>query len=218
VQSGRSERKRRPAYSLAKRLIDLVGSGALLLVLSPLLVAVAIAIKLDSPGPIMFSQPRVGRYGRRFIMVKFRTMQHGADESFLTEHLQRLADLGEDAGGESAQLRLEEDPRVTRVGRKLRRWSLDELPNLWNVFTGPMSLVGPRPLVPEEIEIIGERARVRLEVKPGITGLAQVAGRDYLTIEERTKYDLEYVNRRSLGLDFEILMETARTIFRHPGS
>jgi lipopolysaccharide/colanic/teichoic acid biosynthesis glycosyltransferase len=205
-------------YEATKRLIDLIASAVALVLALPLWILVAAAIKLDSPGPVLFSQLRVGRGGSEFVMVKFRTMEHGADESFLTEHLSHLSELGEDAGGESAQLRLEDDPRVTRVGRRLRRWSLDELPNLWNVFVGPMSLVGPRPLVPAEVEIIGERARPRLAVKPGITGLAQIAGRTYLTIDERTRFDLEYVEQRSLRLDFKIMAETMRTVFRHPGS
>ena len=150
-------------------------------------------------------------------MVKFRTMTHGADESVLTEHLSHLSELGEDAGGESAQLRLEDDPRVTRVGRRLRRWSLDELPNLWNVLVGPMSLVGPRPLVPAEVEIIGERARPRLAVKPGITGLAQIAGRTYLTIDERTKFDLEYVEGRSALEDLRIMAMTVPVVLFRKG-
>ena len=209
---------RRPGYDAAKRLIDLAGSAILLAVFAPLFAAVAVAIKLDSPGPVMFRQIRVGRRGRPFRMVKFRTMLHGADESFLTEHLKRLAELGEDAGAEPAVLRIEDDPRVTRVGRWLRKWSLDELPNLWNVFTGSMSLVGPRPLVPDEIEIMGEGSLPRLTVKPGITGLAQVAGRDLITIDERTRHDLDYVRRRSLRLDLEIMVDTVRAVFRQPGA
>jgi lipopolysaccharide/colanic/teichoic acid biosynthesis glycosyltransferase len=212
--SGRSRR----FYRVVKRLLDFIAGVTLLAMLFPLLVLIAVAVKIDSPGPVLFRQRRVGRYGRPFTMAKFRTMEHGADESFLTEHLRHLAALGEKAGGESAHLRLDEDPRVTRVGARLRRWSFDELPNLVNVVLGPISLVGPRPLVPEEMEIMGPAAAGRLAVKPGITGLAQVHGRDLITIDERTRLDLEYVERCSLRLDLEILLDTARAVLRQPGA
>ncbi len=199
-------------YRAAKRAFDLAVSLALLVGLSPLLAAAALAVRLDSRGPALFLQERVGRHQRPFRLVKFRTMRAGGDDEVLHEHLERLA------GGDGAStLRVEDDPRITRVGRHLRRWSIDELPDLWNVVRGEMSLVGPRPLVPFEVELLGEQAAPRFLVRPGITGLAQIGGRVELDIDERTRLDLEYVNRRSLALDVRIIARTAAALIRTPG-
>ena len=122
----------------------------------------------------------------------------------------------EEAG--TIRLRLEDDPRVTRVGRRLRAWSLDELPNLWNVAKGDMSLVGPRPLIPEEVELMSPESRRRTIVRPGITGWAQIQGRDDIDMEERTRYDLEYLDKRSFALDLQILARTALAVFTQKGA
>ncbi len=203
----------KPGYQIAKRALDLVAAVALLVILAPLLAAAAVAVRLDSNGPAIFLQLRVGRGRRSFRMAKFRTMRAGGDDEVLREHLERLA-AGERGVG---RLRVEDDPRITRVGRLLRRWSIDELPNLWNVVRGEMSLVGPRPLVPFEVELLGDEAAPRFLVRPGITGLAQIEGRDELDIEARTRHDLEYVQNRSMALDLRILARTAAALVRTPG-
>lgn len=204
-------------YDLVKRLMDMVGGGALLVITLPLQLALAAAVKLDSGGPVLFRQPRVGKNDRQFTMIKFRTMQAGADEEPLYRHLARVAGEGyvhPDSHMEGPHLWIDDDPRVTRTGRFLRRTSLDELPNLWNVVMGHMSLVGPRPLVPAEVELLGPEARARHRVKPGVTGLAQVRGGSALTFGERAYWDLRYVEERSLGLDLQILLKTPLVAIR----
>jgi lipopolysaccharide/colanic/teichoic acid biosynthesis glycosyltransferase len=199
------------AYSLTKRSIDIAAATVLLVLTFPLMIAAAIAVKLDSKGPAFFRQERVGRAGTPFAMVKLRTMRADGGEDVFAEHLARL-----EAGRHQETIAIDADPRVTRAGRALRRTSLDELPNLWNVLKGSMSLVGPRPLVYEEAELIGlENPRFR--VKPGVTGLAQVRGRDALSLEERTALDEEYVRTRTLGLDAAILLRTVVAVVRQPG-
>ncbi len=198
-------------YDLVKRAMDMTVGGALLLLTLPLQALVALAVKLDSPGPVLFRQQRVGKSRRPFTMVKFRSMQAGVGDQPLREHLARVADVGwidPDPAGTGPALWIDDDPRVTRVGRWLRTTSFDELPNLWNVVRGDMSLVGPRPLVPEEAELLGPEAQARHRVRPGVTGLAQVMGGSGLTYPERAYWDLRYVERRSLLLDLWILMRT----------
>ena len=147
-------------------------------------------------------------------MVKLRTMAIDHDDEVYHEHLNRIRE-GVDDDTEYT-IRIDDDPRITSVGMRLRRWSLDELPNLWNVLKGSMSLVGPRPLVPVEAEIIGLDSP-RFTVKPGVTGLAQVRGRDSIPMEDRTRLDVEYVENRTSKLDVKILLETFTTVFRDPG-
>lgn len=200
-------------YVVMKRSFDIGVALVLTVVLLPLLLVAAVAVRLDSKGPAMFRQLRTGKDGVEFWMVKLRTMVIDHDEEVFHEHLARLQDGSDD---ESYTIRIEDDPRVTRVGGKLRRWSLDELPNLWNVLKGSMSLVGPRPLVPDEAELIG-LTTPRFTVKPGVTGYAQVHGRDSIPLEERTRLDEEYVADRSFGLDVRILLATFTTVFREPG-
>lgn len=203
----------RAAYLLAKRTID-IGVATLALILSfPVLLVAVVAVKVNSPGPAFFRQERVGRGGRRFAMLKLRTMRAEGGEEVFAAHLAELeAARYED---ETATIRIDDDPRVTRVGRLLRRTSLDELPNLWNVLLGSMSLVGPRPLVPEEAGLVGLASK-RFAVKPGVTGLAQVSGRDTIALDERTRLDVEYVSRQSLSLDMRILGRTVWAVL-HPG-
>lgn len=195
-------------YTLAKRTLD-VGVSALVLLLSaPVWLVVAVALRVDSPGPLLFRQERVGLNGERFRLLKFRTMHDGSNDEVLSEHLEQLARSADE------RLRIEADPRVTRVGRFLRRWAIDELPNFWTVFSGRLSLVGPRPLVPEEVALLGPAGDLRTRVKPGITGLAQVRGRDEISLADRMAHDLEYVEKRSFGLDLSILLRTVPALRR----
>jgi len=194
----------------AKRLLDLVVSGTAILVLSPLLAAVAIAIRLDSPGPIIFRQVRTGRGGRPFVIMKFRTMRTGADSE-----RQQLAGANEVDG---PLFKIHEDPRVTRAGRFLRRTSLDELPQLFNVFIGDMSLVGPRPLVTAEAQSIDGWAARRYAVRPGMTGLWQISGRNDLPFTELCRIDYCYVASWSLWWDLRILWHTPASVLGRRGA
>lgn len=199
------------AYALAKRTLDIGVSTVALLVGLPLLVLAVVAIKVNSRGPAFFRQERVGRDGRRFAMLKLRTMSAEGGEAIFVRHLEQLeaARLSD----RPATIRIEGDPRVTRVGSWLRKSSLDEVPNLWNVLLGSMSLVGPRPLVPAEAELVG-MDHPRFTVKPGVTGLAQVGGRDEIDIDERTRLDQEYVDGRSMRLDIKIMARTVLAVVR----
>jgi lipopolysaccharide/colanic/teichoic acid biosynthesis glycosyltransferase len=176
------------------RALDIVVSAVLLAVTAPLLAAAAIAIRLESRGPVFYRQLRVGRDGESFELWKLRTMVPGAESIGAGIYV------------------IEGDPRITRVGRLLRRFSLDELPNLVNVLRGEMALVGPRPTVQEQVDRYTDRQRRRLEVKPGITGWAQVNGRASLPWPERIELDVWYVEHRSLRLDLRILVRTARLL------
>jgi exopolysaccharide biosynthesis polyprenyl glycosylphosphotransferase len=184
---------------MLKRVIDVAGASVGLLVLSPLLAAIALAIKLDSPGPVIFRQRRMGR-DRDFEMLKFRSMVHGADEQKAA-----LLHLNEADG---PMFKIARDPRVTRVGRLLRKASLDELPQLVNVLRGEMSLVGPRPLVPDEDDHVMGFHRYRLDLTPGLTGPWQVSGRNRVPFEEMVKMDYLYVAEWSLWHDLRILLRT----------
>jgi exopolysaccharide biosynthesis polyprenyl glycosylphosphotransferase len=195
-----------------KRSVDLVASGLGLLVISPLLAVCAIAIKLDSPGPVFFRQRRHGRGGREFEIVKFRTMRDGAEAERFA-----LADRNQMEGG-GPLFKIHEDPRVTRVGRVLRKWSIDELPQLWNVLRGEMSLVGPRPFVVHESEQITGWAERRLDTTPGITGLWQVLGRNDIPFEEMVKLDYIYVTNWSLWWDIKILFQTLPVVLARRGA
>jgi exopolysaccharide biosynthesis polyprenyl glycosylphosphotransferase len=192
-----------------KRALDLVGAAALLVVLLPLLVAVAIAIKLDSRGPVFFRQSRVGKGGGRFDVLKFRTMHTDAEarrEELLAESI------------DPNWLHLESDPRITRVGNRLRHLSLDELPQLWNVLRGEMSLVGPRPLIESEDQMIGGWGRSRLDLTPGITGVWQVLGRTNIPFEEMVKLDYLYVTNWSLWNDVRLLLRTLPVVVTRRGA
>jgi len=194
---------------MAKRGLDLVGAGLLSIVALPVLMALAIAIKLDSPGPALFSQERIGRGGVRFRVLKLRTMVADAEA-----HRAELLAQSKDPGW----LHLEHDQRVTQVGRLLRLASLDELPQLWNVLKGDMSLVGPRPLVAEEDRMVDEWARGRLDLTPGITGLWQVLGRTSIPFEEMVKLDYLYVTNWSLWGDVRLILRTLPVVLRRSGA
>ncbi len=187
-----------------KRVGDTLLAGMLLLVASPLMGAIALAIHLDSAGPILFRQQRVGRDGRTFTLYKFRSMYIDAEE--------RLAHLMEHNEATGPIFKMRNDPRVTRVGRYIRRFSLDELPQLFNVIGGDMSLVGPRPPLPSEVESYEEWHRRRMEVRPGLTGLWQVSGRSDLTFDEMVLLDIWYIENWSPVLDFKILLRTIPTV------
>ena len=183
--------------------------------LAPLFVAVAIAIVVDSPGPVFFRQVRVGRRGERFGIWKFRTMIVDADvKKAEVAHLNKHLAAGHDA----RMFKIEQDPRTTAVGRFLRRYSLDELPQLVNVLRGQMSLVGPRPLIPEEDGHVDAWGRCRLDVKPGMTGVWQVRGRDRIPFEEMVRLDYLYVTSRSLLGDLKLIAETLPVVLRGRGT
>jgi lipopolysaccharide/colanic/teichoic acid biosynthesis glycosyltransferase len=207
-----------------KRAIDIAGSAALLLVLSPLLAVIGLMIKLTSKGPVLFGQERLGKMGGRFKCLKFRTMRLNCGHKIHEEYVHRfIAGKAEaaDAGSASNAIvyKITNDPRVTLAGRVLRKTSLDELPQLWNVLRGEMSLVGPRPPVPYEFEVydIWHRRRV-LEVKPGITGLWQVSGRSSTRFDDMVRLDLKYCRSWSLWLDLKILLATPWAVIRGEGA
>lgn len=190
-------------YGFTKRLLDIVGSALLLLILSPVFLAIAIATWIDSGLPIIYKCQRMGRFGRPIVVLKFRTMRDGSHH-----HLEELLTVDEELRLEYGRRRkLRDDPRRTRVGAVLRRLSLDELPQLVNVLTGEMSLVGPRPYLPGELNGRSEAEPI-LRVRPGITGLWQVSGRSDRTFEERVALDIEYVAQRGFRSDVGILLRT----------
>lgn len=194
-----------------KRVIDIVGSAGLLLALGPLFGLVALFIRLDSPGPVFFAQERVGFNKRRFRMLKFRTMVAGSDQQ------QRMLEQLNEAEG--PVFKIKNDPRITRMGKVLRRFSIDELPQLINVLTGDMSLVGPRPLPVRDVERIDLHwHKRRFSIKPGITCLWQVNGRSNIGFNDWVRMDLDYIDKWSLGLDLKILMKTIPAVFRGPGA
>ena len=207
IQSGPSSRWN----LIAKRLIDVCGSAVLLVGMAPILAIVALLIKLGSPGPVVFSQDRVGLNRRRFRLYKFRTMTDGADE---LQH--RLEDLNEADG---PVFKIRNDPRITRVGKFLRRFSIDELPQLFNVLKGDMSLVGPRPLPVRDVERINARShKRRFSMKPGVTCLWQVNGRSDVSFDDWVVMDLEYIDKWSLALDLRILLQTVPTVLKGSGA
>ena len=192
---------------LVKRLLDVTASGLGLVLLSPLLALIWLAVRLDSPGPAVFKQNRVGKNGRIFTMYKFRTMVADAEK--------RLAQLAHLNQGGLYMIKIPNDPRVTRLGRFLRKTSLDELPQLWNVLKGEMSLVGPRPQSPHEVALYTPRQRCRLLVTPGITGLWQVTSRHVPDFDEWVTLDLNYMMEWSLALDGLILLKTVGVVLKH---
>jgi exopolysaccharide biosynthesis polyprenyl glycosylphosphotransferase len=193
-----------------KRVMDIVVSGALLALLSPLLAAVAVAILVDSGRPVFFRQRRAGKDGKPFTMLKFRTMVADAEE--------RLGELVDLEKLEEPAFKIADDPRVTRIGRQLRRSSIDELPQLINVLRDDMSLVGPRPEQESVVALYDERQRSRLAIKPGLTGPMQVYGRSDLTFEERLAMERDYLDNLSLLTDLAILLRTPRAVIRGEGS
>lgn len=202
-----------------KAAIDYIGSGVALLLFSPLFLAVSAAIKLDSEGPVFFRQTRMGMNGKTFELLKFRSMCTDADCSRHQEYIKKYIGEQKNSAVEPGVYKLSNDSRVTRVGRVLRKTSLDELPQLINVFKGEMSIVGPRPPIPYECELydIWHRRRL-LSCKPGITGLWQVTGRSRTTFDEMVRLDLKYISEWSLWLDLKILLKTPRAVLGGQGA
>ena len=194
-----------------KRLMDIVLSAVGMLLLSPVFLAIAAAVKLSSPGPVFFVQTRVGRYGRYFKFYKFRSMRQDAEG-------QKAALMARNESKDGVIFKMKEDPRITRVGRFLRRTSLDELPQLWNVFIGDMSLVGPRPPVPSEVLEYTLEDRKRLDVIPGITCLWQIKGRSEIPFNEQVRLDKEYILAPSVWKDIAILFKTIPAIIGGKGA
>ncbi len=194
-------------YPFFKRVADILCSLIALVVLLVIFPFIAVAIAVDSPGPIIYSQIRVGKRGHLFKIYKLRTMVKDAD---------KMAVYTEDANFPFVQKK--NDPRVTRVGRFLRKYSIDELPQLFCVLRGTMSFIGPRPFVVEETQALNEKYLVRLAVKPGLTGLAQISGRGRLPVDKRMEYDIEYIKSMSAWLDIKILWKTIITVSTHDGA
>jgi exopolysaccharide biosynthesis polyprenyl glycosylphosphotransferase len=194
-----------------KGAFDRTMAGFILLFLSPLLIVLAVAVRVGSRGPALFRQVRVGRDGGAFTMIKFRSMYVDAES--------RLAELkAHNVNADGLLFKMKDDPRVSRVGRVLRRYSLDELPQLFNVLKGDMSLVGPRPPLPREVEHYGSDVRRRLLVKPGMTGMWQISGRNDLPWEETVRLDLRYVENWSFAMDLMILWKTIFAVARGSGA
>jgi lipopolysaccharide/colanic/teichoic acid biosynthesis glycosyltransferase len=212
------QRKTRRLFPAVKRGVDLCITLPALLLLSPLFALLVVAVKCSSHGPALFRQVRLGRYGKPFIFLKFRTMYTGSDAA---RHEKYVAEFiaGQPVGGSSGIYKITDDPRVTPLGRWLRRTSLDELPQLWNVLRGEMSLVGPRPPVRYEFERYAPWHRRRvLEVKPGITGLWQIEGRSSTTFDGMVRLDLRYARRPSVWLDLKILWHTPAAVLSGRGA
>ncbi|MGA7705648.1 MAG: sugar transferase, partial [Solirubrobacteraceae bacterium] len=214
--SGTTSALRSATVRSARRAFDFTVAAVLLLLASPLLIAIALAIKIDSKGPVLFRQRRVGRDRREFTIFKFRTMRHDADATRHRKYVQTL--IGGNSQAERGRLyKLSVDDRITGVGRFLRSWSLDELPQLINVLRGDMALVGPRPVIPYEVEMYPADYLRRFAVKPGLTGLWQVSGRNERTYDEMVNFDIEYAEADSLLLDLRILLKTVPVVLRRQG-
>lgn len=193
-------------YRILKRFIDVIGAGLGIVLLLMVFIIVSIAIKVEDPkGPVFFSQKRIGKNGKTFMMYKFRSMVTDAEE--------KLAELLKQNETTGAMFKMKEDPRVTRIGRMIRKTSIDELPQLFNVLKGEMSLVGPRPPLPREVEVYTDHDKQRLLVTPGCTGLWQVSGRSNIGFEEMVELDLFYITNRSLQFDIKIILKTFLLLF-----
>lgn len=201
-------------YRATKRTLDLVIASMLIVVLTPILLACAFVVWRSSPGPILFRQRRVGVWCREFTCLKFRTMYADADSTLHQQYVAALikGDAEKNGDGDSAMYKLVDDPRITRGGRWLRRMSLDELPQLFNVVKGEMSLVGPRPPIRYEVEQYMPEQMKRLVVKPGMTGLWQISGRSRTTFDEMVTLDLTYIEHASLWSDLRILFRTVPVV------
>ncbi|HZS77033.1 MAG TPA: sugar transferase [Ktedonobacteraceae bacterium] len=197
-------------YHIFKRVCDIVLSLIGIIVLMPVLLLIAVCIKLDDRGSVLHFREIIGYQGRRFYALKFRTMIPDAD-TYLAKHPELMRKFQQN-------MKLERDPRITRVGRFLRKTSLDELPQLFNVLVGQMSLVGPRMIHPSELPRYGEYAQKRLSVKPGITGLWQISGRQHISYDERVLLDMQYIDTRSFIVDLAILVKTLKVFIVHTGA
>ncbi|HIX01619.1 MAG TPA: sugar transferase [Candidatus Ligilactobacillus excrementigallinarum] len=201
----RKEINKHHVYRTCKRLFDVVASACGLVLLSPVFLATAIAIKLDDGGPVFYNQERIGKDGKPFKMYKFRSMKVNADQEI--EKLQKHNEV------DGAMFKMKNDPRITRVGKFIRKTSIDEFPQLLNVLLGQMSIVGPRPPLPREVAEYTDYDKQRLYVRPGCTGLWQVTVRNSVGFHEMVNIDLDYIKRRSFHLDLEIMLKTIKVIF-----
>ena len=193
------------SYEAVKRLMDIILSTIGLMILSPILLVVAILIKIDSKGPIFFKQKRVGLNGKEFDMYKFRSMVVNAEE--LKEKLEKQNEMS------GPMFKIADDPRITKIGKFIRKTSIDELPQLWNVIKGDMSLVGPRPSLPKEVEQFEPWMEERFKVKPGLTCYWQVGGRNNIDFENWMKLDIKYVKERTLAIDIMLIFKTFFVLF-----
>lgn len=200
---------------LIKQIIDTIGSLIALIVLFPFILVIAAAIKLTSCGPVLFKQERIGFNGKKFTCLKFRSMYVDCDCNRHKEYITHF--IKEGNGNGNGVYKLEDDPRITSVGKFLRKYSLDELPQFINVLMGDMSLVGPRPPVPYEVELYKKWQKKRLTVKPGITGLWQVAGRSRKSFNKAVKLDIRYINEWSLWLDIKLMLKTSLVMLTGKG-
>jgi len=197
-------------YYVSKRLLDITLALFGILFLMPVLLTIAVCIKLDDGGSVLHFREIIGKHGKRFYALKFRTMIPDAD-AYLTKHPELLRKFKQN-------MKLERDPRVTRIGKFLRKTSLDELPQLFNVLVGQMSLVGPRIIHPSELPRYGEYGQKRLSVKPGITGLWQISGRQHISYDERVQLDMQYIDTRKFIVDLIILVKTLKVFIVHTGA
>jgi lipopolysaccharide/colanic/teichoic acid biosynthesis glycosyltransferase len=211
-------------YYRVKRVLDILIAGMLLLLLSPFLLVIALLIKLDSPGPVIYRQERVGydwrhRTQRKFTFYKFRSMYHNCDQTLHKEHIKAWV-KGKVNGNEDPEsgVKISNDPRITRVGHYLRRTSVDELPQLWNVLEGSMSLVGPRPVPTYEVIEYENWHYARLEAPAGMTGLWQVKARGKSSLDEMARLDIDYIQNQSILYDFEILFSTIPVVLSRRGA
>ena len=205
VEFDNIDENRKRIYEISKRAIDIIGAGSGLLLLSAVIAIVACAVKFTSKGPVFFSQKRVGKNGELFDMYKFRSMVVNAEE--LKE---KLAHQNEMSG---PMFKMKDDPRVTKVGKFIRKTSLDELPQLWNVLKGDMSLVGPRPSLPKEVAQFEKWMYKRLSIKPGLTCFWQVSGRNNIDFEDWMKLDIKYVDERNIWIDIKLIFKTVLVLF-----
>jgi lipopolysaccharide/colanic/teichoic acid biosynthesis glycosyltransferase len=196
---------------IAKRLIDISGALLLIILLGPLLLIFAALVKATSAGPVFFKQQRVGEHGRHFPMYKFRSMYRDAEQ-----RLRELLPYNEVPGG--VIFKIKNDPRITPIGAFMRRWSIDELPQLWNVFKGDMSLVGPRPPLPSEVQSYTLPQRRRLDAIPGLTCVWQVSGRCDIPFERQVELDVDYIESQSLSLDLKLLLQTVTAVLARRGA
>ena len=192
-------------YKICKRIIDIIGAGLGLILLSPIIAIVACAVKFTSKGPVFFSQKRVGKNGELFEMYKFRSMVVNAEE--LKENLEEQNEMS------GPMFKIKDDPRITKVGKFIRKTSIDELPQLWNVLKGDMSLVGPRPSLPKEVEQFDNWMFKRLSVRPGLTCYWQVSGRNNIDFEDWMKLDCKYVDDRNIWIDIKLIFKTVGVLF-----
>jgi len=200
----------RDTWLVLKRCMDIAGATSALLIISPILLTTAAAVKLTSPGPVFFRQLRVGKDGKPFYMLKFRSMHKNAEAA--------QAELMKYNEASGPVFKIRDDPRITPVGRFIRKYSIDELPQLWHVLVGEMSLVGPRPPIPSEVADYEDWHRRRLEVKPGLTCIWQVCGRSDVSFDEWMRMDIEYIETRTLLLDIKLLLKTIPAVLGGRGA